>query len=240
MKKLNAIEEICRAGKTIEHIIKLPSGNHTGKRSKKSEKTPEEVQKYNDLVAERNLRRLVNHNFSEGDCHFTFTYAEVPDPERAQKDLENFFRRLRRKMQKQEKELKYVAVTEFENKRIHHHIIMNLADIKLVSKTWTKGHVRASILDDSGDYTLLANYLIKETQKTFRKEENVKKRRYSASRNLERPTVIRKRISAKKLYEDPTPTDGYQVIKDSIQIYENPITGCDTLEYREILLRRKE
>lgn len=240
MKKQNAIEEICIAGKTIEHIIKLPSGNHTGKRKKKSEKTSEGVQKYNDIQAERNLRRLVNHNFKEGDCHFTLTYKEAPDQERALKDLENFIKRLRRKFKKDEKELKYIAVTEFENKRIHHHIIINTSNVALVSKTWKKGHARASVLDESGDYSLLANYLIKETQKTFRKEENAKKRRYSASRNLERPEVIRRRVSAGRLYSDPEPTEGYQIIQDSVQIYENSLTGCDTLEYREVLLRRKE
>lgn len=240
MKKQNAIEEICKAGKTIEHIIKLPSGNHTGKRNKRKNPTPEEVQKYNDLSSERNLRRLINHNFGDGDGHFTLTYKDAPEQERAQKDLENFIKRLRRKFAKDNKELKYVAVTEYENKRIHHHIVINTADARLIDKTWTKGHTRLSLLDDSGDYSLLANYLIKETQKTFRREENVKKRRYSASRNLERPEVIRRRVSAGKIYDEPEATEGYQIIKDSIQIYENPLTGCNTLEYREIRLIRKE
>lgn len=196
----------------------------------------EEIKKYNDIVAERNLRRLVNHNFGYGDGHFTLTYEEAPSPERAQRDLENFLKRLRRKMEQIGKILKYIAVTEYENTRIHHHTILNTNDTAMIMDAWGKGHVWSSLLDRSGDYSKLANYLIKETQKTFRKEGHYRKRRFSASRNLIKPEVKREVISARDIYDDPTPTKGYQVDKDSIHRYEHPVTGFTHLEYREIAL----
>lgn len=229
-----AIRETCVAGRTIERIIKMPNGNHKGRRSGVKAPSTEEIKKYNDIVAERNFRRLVNHNFGYGDGHFTLTYAEVVSPEDAQRDMENFIKRLRRRMAKEGKDLKYVSVTEYENKRIHHHMIINTNDSAMIDETWQKGHVWSSLLDRSGDYSDLANYLIKETQKTFRKEEHYKKRRYAASRNLVRPIVKREEVSVRDIFEDPKPTKGYTILKDSISRYEHPITGCTHLEYREI------
>lgn len=234
MREEKAIKETCIAGKTIEHVVKLRAGNHSGPRKKEREKSSEEIQKHNDRVAERNLRRLINHNFGYGDGHYTLTYQDEVNPERAQKDLEYFIRKLRKKFQEKEKSLKYIAVTEYENKRIHHHILLNTNDAALIEDLWTKGHTRASLLDKSGDYALLSNYLIKETQKTFRQPEHYRKRRFSASRNLIRPDVIRERVSVKDIYQVPEPTEGYQIIWDSVQRYENYLTGCPILEYREI------
>ena len=72
-----AIKETCVAGRTIEHVIKLPSGCHKGKRAQRMNATPENVKKINDIVAERNFRRLINHNFGYGSGHYTLTYGHL-------------------------------------------------------------------------------------------------------------------------------------------------------------------
>lgn len=234
MAKQVAIRETCIAGRTIERIIKLPSGFHGGKRGKKSNLTSEKVRKNNDIIAERNLRRKINHNFGKDSAHYTLTYGNhAPTPSTAQKELKNFIRRLRTALGDN---LKWVAVTEYNNHRIHHHIIINTCDVELVREKWGKGWVRPSLFDDSGDYRRLANYLIKETQKTFREEDCPTKRRYTCSRNLETPVIKREPVSTAMLFDDPKPIKGYYIDTDSIRRYEHPVTGLEYLEYTEIAL----
>ena len=234
MIKHFAIRETCIAGRTIERIIKMPSGNHKGSRGKRTNATEEAVRKNNDIIAERNLRRKINHNFGKGSAHYTLTYGEyLPTPQEAKKDLKNFIRRMRTALGKK---IKWVAVTEYNNHRIHHHIIINTANAELVNEKWGKGWVRTSMLDNSGDYKKLANYLIKETQKTFREEDCPVQRRYACSRNLEMPIIKREPVNAYLLFEDPQPIKGYYIDKDSIRRYEHPVTGIEYLEYTEIAI----
>lgn len=212
--------------------LRAPSGNHTRMRAMKRNITREQVQKNNDRIAVRNLTLLLNANFDEHAAHFTLTYKEAPTPEAAAKDRENFLRRMKRAVPG----LKYVAVTEYENVRIHHHIVMSTIDVKLVNKLWTKGFVMPTVLDECGDYTDLAEYLIKETNKTFRSPEGIHKHRYSASRNMKKPVIRRAEASVRDLEEDPKPIRGYYIPEDRIRRFEHPVTGLEYVEYLMIAL----
>lgn len=221
----------CVAGKTIYRSIKASSGNHKGPRQKKFNPSKETVMKNNDRLAVRNLHLLLNANFKHGDLHVTLTYKNAPGAEEAKKDRKDFLRKLRAAMKKESKELKYVAVTEYENKRIHHHIVINHFDIVKIAEIWGKGFVEPTVLDDSGDYKDLAEYLIKETQKTFRKEGSMYKRRYAASQSLTRPVIKSEEVDASKLFEDPRPISGYSVIEETVRRFEHPVTGLEHIEY---------
>lgn len=232
-KQYRAVREICVAGKTIDVTLKLTSGIHSEKRKQKKNITQEKVQKNNDRMAAKNLARLLNANFEGGDFHLVLTYKEAPSREQAKKDRAGFIKRLRKHVP----QLKYVAVTEWEHTRIHHHLVISECSVDLIEKLWWElGYVRVSFLDDSGDYTQLAEYLIKETTKTFRLEGSLYKRRYSCSANLIRPVVKREEISVSDLFEDPEPIKGYYIPKDSIRRYEHPVTGIEHLEYIMIAL----
>ena len=228
-KQYRAIREICVAGRTIDVTLKLTSGIHSEKRKQKKNITKEKVQKNNDRIAAKNLARLLNANFQGGDFHLVLTYKEAPSKEQAKKDRAGFIKKLR----KQVKDLKYVAVTEWEHTRIHHHLVMSECSIDLIEKLWWDyGYVRVSFLDESGDYTQLAEYLIKETTRTFRLEGSLYKRRYSCSANLIRPVVKREEISMHEMLDtDPEPIKGYYIPKESIRRYEHPVTGIEHLEY---------
>ena len=139
---------------------------------------------------------------------------------------------MKREFRKLGKEMKYVVVTEYENHRIHHHVVMNYIDIQIITKQWEKGRVRCTALDDSRNYQKLASYLIKETQKTFRKADNMTKRRYRASRNLVHPIVVTQEVKLSKvLWEEPKAFKGYAIDEDSIRRFENPCTHIPHLEY---------
>lgn len=234
---MKLIEETIVAGKTILKSLKVPSGKHSGKRNGRLNVTKEAVQKNNYRLAVRKLTADLNANFDETCAHFTLTYkGNEPTQEQAKKDRKNFLITLRRYLRKNNIELKYVAATEYENKRIHHHIVLNTQDVALVNKLWGKGYVKSSILDNTGNYRKLAEYLIKETEKTFRLPDSAHKQRYTTSKNLVRPIVKREYVSVKRLSEDPQPLQGYEIPKSEIRKYEHPVTGLEHLEYIMIAL----
>lgn len=228
---MKAIREIWIAGKTIGVVMKLSTGDHTKKRGARQNITAEKVRRNNDRLAKRNLTMLINANFGEGDAHYTCTHAVEVTQEQAKKERDNFLKRLQRRFKKLGKELKYIAVTEYKNKRIHHHIIINSSDIDLIEEVWGNGHVYCSKLDDTGNYQDLAEYLIKETQKTFREPDSAHKSRYSPSRNLVKPVIVRQEVAISDMFKDPKPIEGYYMPEDRIRRYEHPITGIEHLEY---------
>lgn len=225
------VRDTAVAGKTIYRDIKLSSGNHKGKRMPKTGITSEMVARNNERLAVRNLTLLINANFGKESSHMTLTYQEEQLPEDAERTLEKFLRRLRYHFKKAGKELKYVVVTEYANNRIHHHMVVNTHDWEKVMEIWKQGWVFHSELRPDGNYGKLAEYLVKETNKTFRTDNGMKRRRYSASRNLFRPVIKREEIERPDLDEDPQPLPGYYIPKDTIRRYEHPVTGQTHMEY---------
>lgn len=227
------IRETCVAGAVIDRTIKLNT-YRPGSRAPKCKPTIEAVQKNNDRIAEKKLTRLINANFYPGDLHVTLTYAELKSAEEQRKLLNNFLRRMKREFKKLGKEFRYIHATEYKNHRPHHHIVMSYIDVNIVSEQWKEGWVWSSSLDSTRNYYVLASYLIKETSKTFRLAENAMKQRYSCSRNLIRPIVMREELSLIELFEKPRAIKGYTIEEDSINYYRHPFTGLEHLEYRMI------
>ena len=230
------IRETCIAGAVIDRCIKasFPRG---GKRKKKEKVTSDAVKKNNDMLALKNLTRLINLNFYPGDLHTTLTYAKELSPEEANSELEKWIKRMRREYKKLDKEFYYIAVTEFKNKRIHHHVVMNYIDFQVINRQWKMGRIRCTPLDKTRNYRVLAEYLIKETQKTFREPENATKRRWKPSRNLKRPVVKREWVSISQLFQnldDIKPLKGYEIDRDTLRKYTNPVTKLEHLEYQMV------
>lgn len=230
------IRETCIAGAVIDRCIKA-SFPHKGKRKRKEKATSDAVKKNNDMLAVKNLTRLINLNFYPGDYHTTLTYAEEISPEEANRELDNWIKRMRREYTKADKEFYYIAVTEFKNHRIHHHVVMSYIDFQVIDRQWKMGRIRCTSLDKTRNYRKLAEYLIKETQKTFREAGNSTKRRWKPSRNLKRPIVKREWVSVSQLFQnidDIKPLKGYEIDRDSVRKYANPVTGLDHLEYQMV------
>lgn len=188
--------------------------------------------KVNRRNAERELTMKLHHNFDQGDMHVTLTYAgDIPTVEDARKEERNFLRRLRRHFKKENRILKWIMVTEYHNKRIHHHMIINKMDAADLARLWTAGRIKISVIDDTGDYRNLASYLIKETDKTFRDPEAYSKQRYSCSRTVVSPDRKVEQVRLAEVYRDPKPIKGYRILEDSIYRGENPVTGISYMEY---------
>jgi len=163
------------------------------KTSKKSirEKTRKESRKaqrnLNNKNAVKRVIRLINTNFNNNGIWGTFTYSDdkLPNSEdQAKKDMQNYIRRLKRYLNKNELgELKYIYVTEYsERKRVHHHIVMNFKDRETAEKLWKNGGRTQTRRLQPDDYGLegMARYITKQKKDS---------KRYACSRNLEKPKV---------------------------------------------------
>lgn len=175
--------------------------------------TDEEKAQRNYRDSLKKLARLINCNFRSGDLFVTLTHAERVTEKEAEKELTNFLRRLKRYRKKNGlPELKYVARTESEKKREHHHLIINDMSMDAIQELWKLGRVMVSRLEPGGDYTGLAVYIMKESAEP-------QKHRWRASKNLEKPVVKLKRLKAEKGRKLYAPR-GYRVV-ESYEYYSS-------------------
>ena len=183
-----------------------------GKRGKKKKVTEPKQRDLNEKNSKRYLVQVCNGNFKAGDLHVTLTYRKEYLPENeeeAEAKVKNYLRRIAyRRMKLGLEPLKYILVTEYGNtadgeklKPIHHHIIMNGGlprdDVELMWTAerinWKKagqdpayrsgieqiGWVNADRLQvNENGIEGLCKYIMKNPKG---------KKRWSSSRNLERP-----------------------------------------------------
>lgn len=216
-----------KAGATIEVIKCIPRGCRGGAgREPQRKKTSEEMQEANMRQAARKLARKINANFRPGDWHITLTYKgkAAPEPQEAQKAVVKLVDRVRGRYRKMGFPLKYILVTEYKRKRIHHHLIINQVNdgkettVGMIRKLWNEwGRLYAVPLYEDGEYQKLADYLVKETEKTFRDPDAPFRQRYSCSRNLVNPKPeCRNRETKTGWKKDPKPRAGYYILQESL------------------------
>jgi len=188
-------------------------------RAAKENLSSEEMAEYNCLEARRKCARMVNANFRQGDLFLTLTFRERVDVENALRLFRNFISRLKRlRKRKGYAELKYLYVVESKRKREHIHLLINKMDLSMkeLSEVWGLGRVMVSILEPGGDYTGLAYYITKENYKEYGK-------RWSGSRNLEKPKVKVTLFSEEKKTKRLWVPKNYKIIEE-VQYYSE-ITG---------------
>lgn len=210
-------------------------GQKGQKRGKRSVPTEESVKKANEKNATMRLYRLIMANFvPEEDMFLTLTYRPEtrPDEAGAKEILQKFFRQMRKEYAKHGKDLKYIVTTEYENKAIHHHVIINNVDDfnRIITKCWPYGGKNCEPLYEDYNYMGLAEYMIKETKKTFRDGNSNFKKRYTPSRNLKKPVEITEVIKAAEWKEFPQvpkkqAAAGYILDRDSVEV------GADIFGY---------
>ena len=151
----------------------------------------------NEREAVKNLARILNSNFREGDMWLTLGYPDerLPeDTEAAKREISRFLRRCREELKKEGVKLRYVVATSEtstatgERARIHHHVVMDPMGYEAVSRLWFAGFVSYRRLDGRGDYTGIARYMVTNAGEAHGKK------RWSTSKGLEKP-----------IYTEPVP-----------------------------------
>ena len=165
-------------------------------RKAKKNQTREAQQKANDKRSRLRFIQIIEANFTDADLAIGLDYeGEAPTPERIDKDLDNFFAKIRRRRRaKGLPELKYAAsiggdempAPGYSGKRPHVHIIMlGGLDRDEIEKLWGHGRANTHRLQprDEG-LGGIAVYFTKQHQDRPRKKGAKK---YRTSRNLIHP-----------------------------------------------------
>lgn len=216
----------------VENIFSGRYGKRTPPSGRRAP-TPEEQERINEQQCIRKLRRKIHANFDKDDLFETLTYGRDrrPDPKGAAHELRLLLNRLRGIWKRAGTDLRYIVVTEYKSKSIHHHLIVNdLPDgtgAKKIAQSWSRnGHANTKYLYEDGQYEQLAAYLIKETSKTFRDPDNPSKLRYSCSRNLVTPVAKTRILKRDDWPEEPRVPKGYYLEKDSL------VNGVNKMGYK--------
>ncbi len=226
------------------------SGSFSNLTPEQIEAKKKKMQRHNELEAIKELDRILQANFTEDDQHVVLTYRDdcVPTVEESRKVLNNFLSRTRRFFKKHDCEFKYVITTEWNAKRIHHHIVCNSIPgvnmSKEIMRLWGNGGAHFTPLYEDKDFNGLAKYLVKETKRTFRDDGNPYKQRYSCSRNLVRPEPEVKIVHANTWSKDikvpkSLRDQGYYLDRESVR-YWIDWEGYVNTEYKFVKPSDKE
>lgn len=229
------IRQTIIAGATAIRSVFSTTGERTKgqKRNVRVNLTPEKVQAVNLRNAIKKLTAILNENFTDGDYHITLTYAVEPTKEEAKENLRKFKKNMRERTKRKGILWKWVAATEYLNERMHHHMICSRVDKDMIISCWKHGHVHFTELDTQGEYSKLAEYICKETEKTFRDEDAVARQRYDRSKNLVEPQPKNETITKTEYLNEirtPSEIEGYRIIEDTVNRYENELTREECLQ----------
>lgn len=191
----------------------------------------------NNKNAKKNLIRLINSNFKNGDYFITLGYSKdnLPkDHAQAKKNMQNYIRRINYLIKKENlKPAKYIYITEHsEDKKIrcHHHLIISTElPIDIVEGMWKLGRRNNMRKIDTDELWLtgLATYFTKDPKG---------KKRWCSSNNLKKPYIRKShsKISKKRVntmtthqnliqHEMERLNPGYALV--DYEIYLNPYNG---------------
>lgn len=200
-------------------------------RMRRMRETPKAMKKYNDQKRAEKLQMLILNNFDKG-YHITLDYPKGQKPatyEEAEKNLTTCLYKVSRRLKKQGKKFKYLAVTE-RGKRaaaLHHHMVIEHDQDILheLLEVWGQ-HMHISVMYEEGQYEELAEYLIKAETK----EELTKgKSKYHRSRNLDEPVEKTALISGD--FDKPFVPEGYELMRNSLKGGFNDIVGVKWQKY---------
>lgn len=146
----------------------------------------------NEREAVKNLARLINCNFAQGDMWITLTYPEnaLPEsPAAADREFSKFLRKLRTLVRKETgRNPLYITSPPCdadpktgEARRLHFHVLMPAVAYEQVIQLWPQEDVTYRRLDGRGDYTGIAKYICGQSSR------QPGKKRWRCSRGLKKP-----------------------------------------------------
>lgn len=232
------IKEICVAGDVIE-ICKYYTyryGIKGEKREKKEKLTTEAQKKVNQRKAEKELRRLMNANFRNGDALVRLDFRKRPTGSGEMQGLmAKAVRRIREKYKKAGKKFRYIFVKEVGQKGSRHiHMLMGTEELdvlKILVECWPHGGIHVDPWTTGPNFAKLASYFIKYAAKTEETEGELIGKRWYASRNLKKPRVKKWVLKARRFRENVMKKDGYTLEKDSIISGISTFTGFQYFSY---------
>lgn len=188
----------------------------------------------------RKWENIIDCNFGEKDffCRFSAPYGTFTAEQDFRREARNFFERIKRRLRKLGRELKYIGFIECgkSGKNWHMHIILEREVAFIAQECWSfqNGGVNLTPLYRNHEYQKLAEYIRKDV---------LGEKRLMASRNLVRPKVTvrkAKRTEIRKLErgEYIEPPEGWYQVEDETMLLISEVTGCSwSFRYRPITYR---
>ncbi len=199
---MKAIKHIRAGLLNIEVIGSIPQPKERRGRAPRSKATCAAQLFYNNKCSWQELELTIANNFGKGDTVVTLTYDDrhLPGSKNAAKKLiRKFLRKLREVRKRRGEPLLYIYTTEglhgaeqneffgwdstLEDKRVHHHMMLNGREVEELRSLWEYGGLRAEPVDIHY-YRELAKYLTKEARDQGRAKPG--ERTWCCSRNLNR------------------------------------------------------
>lgn len=147
--------------------------------------------------ARSTLRRLINANAGHFDKFVTLTFAENEmDLDFCNYEFNKFIKRLKYQLKR---DLKYVAVVEFQKRgAVHYHLLCNLGYVsnKVLREIWGHGFVKINRIKDVSN---LGAYVCKYMQKDFADKRLEGRKCFFGSKGLNRPVEITAEKEANQL-----------------------------------------
>lgn len=160
------------SGRTVEKrdVLMEVTPQRRPRGGRKGKSTIRKVER-NEKESVLQLARMLNCNFGGGDLFLTLKYSDqrLPaDRAAARRDVRNFIARLSRAYKKRTgKKLVWALVTADRSSktgqpvRLHHHLVLNAMDWEVIAANWPADQFSCRHLDDKGDYTAVARYMVK-------------------------------------------------------------------------------
>ena len=229
------------AGKTILNRFTDSSRMKTEKaRKPKRNPTPAAVARVNENNQVRELTAKLNATFRPGDWWMTLSNEPGTTQEESMEKIYKMKRGLQRYCKKNDIPFRLVETMGIGamTGKVHHHIVMNKEiPLEIVARYWQEEHIFAQPLK-GWNYSKVAKYMIKNAKESKDKRGKYMKA-FRCSRQVVRPEPrieTMKRAPHTVDTEDLKPRKGYQIDRDSIKVYEHPITGAVCMEYIEVSL----
>ena len=238
------IKETCVAGDVIEVSKYYSFRAHSKGEKRAPKKKPSSVtqEKINNRKAERDLRRLMNANFTPGDYLLRLDfYKQVPeDSKQMQEMTAKAVRKIRTEFQiRTGSGCKYIFVKEVGKRGSRHiHMMLSKCDTDIIRKCWTYGGIHVDPLT-SRSYEKIAAYFIKYEQKTTETEGVRVGKRWYGSRSLVKPKITKEYISANRFKAEAKAKKGFYLLEDSERHGFSEVTGYEYAFYSMIREERE-
>ena len=240
---MSYIKAVTEAGDTliIENYYSSRWNKKNIRRGKNHQKTKESQERCNERKAVRNMIALLNANFKPGDCHLVLDYRpenRPSTPGEAKENIKPFLRKMRRLYKNGGILFRYVEACEFgKSGGLHHHLVISGGvSVEDIRKKWPFGRSHFTPLDDTGEYSKLAAYILKNRK--YWKAVGGTGTQYSRSRNMVVPQPHKQVVkTADGYYENPRERKGWRLAPDTL-VQGTTEEGWPYMRY--ILIRDKK
>jgi hypothetical protein len=217
-------------------------GKNYGGRGVNKKLSPQKQRIANEIRTTRKWEQIIDCNFCEEDffCRFSAPYGTFCEEKAFRREVNNFFKRIKRRCVKCGIPLKYIGFIECgkSGKNWHMHVILSKQVSELARACWhfPNGGINLTPLWQNHSYEKLADYIHKDV---------AGQKRMMASRNLARPVVeVRKctRREVRKIErgEYMEPPAGFYLVKDDPLRNLNDITGASYyFKFRALAFRKQ-